>query len=295
MTRILVIGETGQLARALAEAPPVPGRELAFLGRGALDLADIEAIGPAVSAVRPDAVINAAAYTAVDRAEEETALAERINGAAVGRLAEVCAAAGAPLVHVSTDYVFDGSLDRPWREDDPVAPVNAYGASKLAGERAALAAGARVAVLRTAWVYAPWGANFLATMLRLAERERLTVVDDQHGCPTSALDLAAACLAAAAALLAEDDATAAGIWHYSGAGETSWAGFAEAIFAGALARGMIGRAPEVVRIPTADYPTPARRPANSRLDCSRFAARFGLAPRPWQEALAEVLDRRARA
>lgn len=301
--RVLVIGQSGQVARALAELGA--GREMLCLGRDALDLADLEAIGPAVSsalagadgaaggAAGGAAVINAAAYTAVDQAEAEPELAERINGAAVGRIAAAAAAAGAPLVHLSTDYVFDGTGSRAYGHSDPVSPSNAYGASKLAGEAAALAAQPETAVIRTSWVYAPWGKNFVATMLRLAGRDRLTVVDDQIGAPSSALEIAAACLTVADGMQSAPGPERRGVFHFTGAGEASWADFAEAVFAGALARGMIDRAPEILRIPTSDYPTPARRPANSRLDCSRIAESFGIRTRPWQESLDAVLDRLA--
>ncbi len=290
MTRILVIGESGQVARALAERRS--GRAMTLLGRGALDLADLEAIGPAVAAAAPDVVVNAAAYTAVDRAEEETALAERVNGHAVGRLAEAAAAAGAALVHLSTDYVYPGTGTEPHREDAPTAPVNAYGASKLLGEALARAANPRTVILRTSWVYAPWGKNFVTTMLRLADRAELRIVDDQVGHPTSAEDIAEACLAVADRMGMAGPGPA-GVYHYAGRGETSWAGFARAIFGEARARGLIASAPEVVPIPTAEYPTPATRPLNSRLDCARFEATFGLAPVPWRAALGRTLARMA--
>ena len=286
MSRILVIGRTGQVARALAEV--VPGAT--FLGREALDLAEPGAAGPAIAATAPEVVINAAAYTAVDRAEGEPDLARRVNAEAVGEIAEASARAGARLIHISTDYVYPGSGTRAHVESDPTEPVNTYGATKLAGEAAAREANPRTVILRTSWVYAPWGHNFVRTMLRLAERERLTIVADQFGQPTSALHIARACAA-----VAGNAGAPAGVYHVAGAGVTSWAGFAREIFRGALARGLISTAPEIVDIPTADYPTPARRPLNSRLDCTRFAETFGLAPRPWTEALAKTLDRLAEA
>jgi len=290
VTRLLVIGRTGQVARALAEQAP----QATFLGRDALDLTDLSAIAPAIGAARPEVIVNAAAYTAVDKAEEEPALAHRINAEAVGEIARAAAAQGAALLHLSTDYVYPGTGTAPHRETDPTGPVNNYGASKLAGERAALAANPRTAILRTSWVYAPWGKNFVLTMLRLAERERLTVVSDQVGHPTSALDIAAACRALAPRLAAAGpEADFWGPTHFAGTGETSWAGFARAVFAGARARGLIDRTPEVADIPTADYPTPAPRPLNSRLDLGRAARLLGQAPAPWREALGRVLDRLA--
>lgn len=284
--KILVIGRSGQLARALAHLDP----SLTFWGRDALDLADPGPVGERIAAFAPDLVINAAAYTAVDQAESEREMAFAVNEAGVGAVAEAAAGAGAPLIHVSTDYVYPGAGDRPYRETDETAPVNVYGASKLAGEQAALAANPRTAILRTAWVYAPWGKNFVRTMLRLARnRDALRIVADQRGQPTSALDLARACLAIAprlAAAAADDP-----VWgptHFAGAGPTTWADFAAAIFAKAEGS-LIERAPRIERIGTADYPTPAARPANSTLDLARFEHLFGFAPRGWPEALEETL------
>jgi len=292
MTRIVVIGKTGQLARALGECE-VPGAEMVFLGRDRLDLTDASAIEPTILAAAPDLVINAAAYTAVDRAETEPELAHRVNGAAVGEIAAAAAAADAPLVHVSTDYVYDGSKMEPYTEEDPTAPINRYGATKLAGENTALAANPRTVILRTAWVYAPWGRNFLLTMLRLArERAEIRVVDDQRDSPTSALELANAIAAIAPRLIGEpDDGSIWGAYHYTGKGETSWAGFAHTIFAGAESRGLIETVPRIIPITSAEYPTPAARPANSVLDCTKFERSFAVKSRPWEEALARVLDR----
>lgn len=290
MSRVLVIGRTGQLARALAEAMP----QARFLGREAVDLEDIGAIGPAIAGARPDLVIDAAAYTAVDRAEAERERAFRVNAEAVGEIARASAGAGAALLHVSTDYVYAGGGTAPHREDDRPAPVNAYGASKLAGERAAFAANPRTAVLRTAWVFSPWGKNFVLTMLGLAARERLRVVEDQHGHPTSALEIARACRHVAPRLVAaEAEDPLWGVYNVAGGGETTWAGLARAVFEEARAAGLIERAPKVAGIPTEDWPTPARRPLNSRLDCSRFRSVFGCGMRPWREALAEVIHRLA--
>jgi len=286
--RLLVIGRNGQVARALAEAAP----GATFLDRAALDLADIGAIAPAIAAAAPDMVINAAAYTAVDRAEIERETAFAINAEAVGEIARATAAQGAGLIHLSTDYVYPGTRTGRHVETDPTDPINFYGVSKLAGERLALEANPRSLILRTAWVYSPWGRNFVTTMLALAGRDRLSVVEDQHGQPTSALDIAASCLVAADRTVSEDATSFLwGIYHFAGRGTTTWAGFARAIFAGAKARGMIAAAPEVVGIPTADYPTPARRPANSTLDCTKFEESFAHPTTPWETALDRVLDR----
>lgn len=285
---VLVFGRTGQLARALDGTPGWRS-----LGRDEADLAEPGAAGRAIAAAAPRFVVNAAAYTGVDKAESEPELAGRINADAVGEMATAAAEMGAGFLHVSTDYVFDGTKDGPWHEDDPTGPLGAYGRSKLAGERLALAANPRTLILRTAWVYAPWGHNFVRTMLRLAaERPQLRIVDDQRGNPTSALDLARVCRELVGQV---DEAPAGdrrwGVYHYAGAGVVSWAGFAREIFARAAGRGLIARAPAVEPIATADYPTPARRPANSTLDCAKIERAFGIAPRPWQAALDEVLDR----
>jgi dTDP-4-dehydrorhamnose reductase len=283
--RILVTGSEGQVARSLAEQ--ASGHELVFAARPDLDLAVPATIEATVARIHPDLIVSAAAYTAVDKAETETDLAMAINGEAPGILARAGARIGAPILHLSTDYVFDGSLDRPWREDDPVNPINAYGATKLAGEEAVRASGATHAILRLAWVYSPFGANFVRTMLRLAEtRDALNVVDDQRGCPSSALDIATAILKVADAWQA---GARSGVYHFAGSGETDWAGFARAIFAGSARRG--GPSAAVNGIPSSEYPTPARRPANSRLDCTRFEAEFGYRAPRWEDSLAVVVER----
>jgi dTDP-4-dehydrorhamnose reductase len=289
---VLVFGRTGQLGHALHQMlEGTPGWRL--VGRDDADLSVPGAAARAVAEARPEWVVNAAAYTAVDQAESEPGRAHRINAEATGEMAAAAAEAGAAFLHVSTDYVYDGGKQGPWREDDPTGPLGVYGRTKLEGERLALAANPRTVILRTAWVYAPWGRNFVRTMLRLAaERPRLHIVDDQTGNPTSALDLARACRHTVETL---GEAPAGdprwGLYHYAGGGTVTWAGFAHEIFRLAEARGLIRRAPEIEPITTADYPTPARRPANSALDCARFERAFGLAPRPWGEALAEVMTR----
>jgi dTDP-4-dehydrorhamnose reductase len=261
-------------------------------GGGASVLADFNApqsLPAVIDAVAPDVVVNAAAYTAVDRAEGDPAAAFRVNAEAPGEIAAACAARNAWLVHYSTDYVFDGSGTRPYREDDPVAPLGVYGASKLAGERAVQASGARHLIFRTAWVYAAHGHNFLRTMLRLAaERDELRVVDDQVGAPTTA-----GLIAEITARILARGPVHSGLWHLVAEGQASWRAFAEAIFAGAHERGLLQRIPGVVPIATSDYPTPARRPAYSVLDTSRLQQDFGIRPAAWQDGLGSVLDRMA--
>lgn len=287
--RILVTGREGQVARSLAERSD-GGHELIFVGRPDFDLADPESIERIVGAVRPELVFSVAAYTAVDKAESEPATAAAVNGAGPGVLARAAGRIGAPIVHLSTDYVFDGTADRPYREDDPVAPLGIYGASKLAGERAIAASGAPYAILRTAWVYSPFGHNFVKTMLRLAaERDELSVVEDQLGCPTSALDIADAMFRIADVWTAEPGRGANAVYHCAGRGETNWADFARTIFAYSAVRG--GPSATVKGIPTSAYPTPARRPANSRLDSSRFAATFDHPMPEWRASLETVVAR----
>lgn len=276
--RILVFGRDGQVARAIARAHP----DAICLGRPETDLAQSGAAEAAITRYNPQAVINAAAYTAVDRAEEEPELAHRVNGQATGEVAQACALRGIPLVHISTDYVFDGAGAHPFAPDHPTAPLGVYGQSKLAGEVATQAAGGVAVILRTSWVFSADGGNFLKTMLRLSgTHDHLRVVDDQIGGPTPAQDIAAACLHIAQRL--QTDPTSAGIYHFSGAPDVSWAGFAREIFAQA------GRDVTVEPIPTTDYPTPAARPLNSRLDCRALTARFGLERPDWRMALVPIL------
>lgn len=287
--RVAVTGFRGQVASSLIERA---GDDIAIvsLARPEVMLEDRAAVIDGVARARPDVVINAAAYTAVDKAESEEWLAGQVNGSGAGHVAEAAARIGAPLLHLSTDYVFDGSLDRPYREDDPTGPTGAYGRSKLEGERRVAELCPNSAILRTAWVYSPFGANFVRTMLRLNEtRDEVGVVADQHGNPTSALDIADACLAIARRIRADDSADLRGVFHMTGAGEATWADFAEAVFAEAHARGR--RPTRVKRIATADYPTPARRPANSRLDNAKLAHIYGLALPDWRASLAVTCAR----
>ncbi len=278
--KLLVFGRTGQVATELARRLS-KGTSATFLSRAEADLADPAACEAAVRAVRADAVINAAAWTAVDRAEAEEEAATVANGEAPAAIARACASRGVPLLHLSTDYVFDGSGEAPFRPDDPTAPLNAYGRSKLAGEVGVRAAGGRHLILRTSWVVSAHGANFVKTMLRLGrERESLRVVADQTGGPTPAAAIAEAVLAAAAAL---HEGASGGTHHFAGAPDTTWADLARAVMAGA------GLACRIEDIATEDYPTPARRPRNSRLDCESFTSAFGL-PRPdWRAGLAGIL------
>lgn len=279
--RVLVFGRTGQVATELARRAG-PGLDIVTLGRTETDLADPAACAAAIAATPCAAVINAAAYTAVDRAETEEALATTINAAAPGAMAGACADLGLPFLHVSTDYVFDGSGDAPWQPADAVAPLNAYGRSKLAGEQAVRAAGGAHLILRTSWVYSAHGQNFVKTMLRLgAERPALRVVDDQWGGPTPAAAIADALLGAARALA---DGATGGTYHFAGQPPTTWARFARETFR------LAHMSCAVEGIATADYPTPARRPLNSRLDCATLTADFGITPPDWQAGLAAVLQ-----
>lgn len=292
--RIAVTGRDGQVARSLAEIAAPRGVEIVRLGRPDLDLEQPETIAPALRAAQADVVINAGAYTAVDKAETERDLAFAINGAGAGAVAAAAEACGIPVLQVSTDYVFDGTKATPYREDDPTAPLGAYGASKLAGEQAVRAATPRHVILRTAWVYAPFGANFVRTMLRLAgTRSEVGVVADQRGCPTSALDIAATLIGVAEGLHgASASSERFGTFHMAAQGEATWADVAEAVFATSAALG--GPSAAVKRITTADYPTPAKRPANSRLDCTRLAEVYGLRLPPWRQSLDACVERLVR-
>lgn len=273
--RILLTGATGQVGWELRKTL-APLGELKSFDRFGLDLADVPPLVAAVRSLQPDVVVNAAAYTAVDKAESERDQAFAVNATAPRVLAEEARRIGAFLVHYSTDYVFDGEKAAPYVEDDLPHPINVYGESKLAGEQAILKSGCRHLILRTSWVYGPRGKNFYLTMLRLAkERPELEVVDDQVGAPTSSLEIARA----TAELLQKH---AQGLYHMSAAGETSWCGFARAILKGA------GSATPVAAIRTEDYPTPAARPRNSRLDCSKLRAEHGVSLAPWERGLAEV-------
>lgn len=291
---ILVFGGNGQLGQELLQTLVPEERVVATTRSGMLpdgtpceraDFEHPETLVAVLERLRPSWVLNAAAYTNVDRAEDEPDVARRINEIAPGVIARWCALADVPLVHYSTDYVFDGNACRPYREDDATAPLGVYGASKLAGEDAVRAAGGRHMIFRTAWVYAPHSRNFLQTMLRLGtDRDVLRVVADQFGTPTSA-----SLIADATSKVVRHPGSLSGLWHLTAQGQTSWHGFAQAIFAEAVERDILAKAPEVEAITTADYPTRARRPAYSGLDVSKFQSDFGITLPSWQECLAEVM------
>lgn len=288
MKRLLVTGGNGQLGTELKRQALPSGWEMIAIDVDELNLRNPQAITDFIAADDWHAVINGAAYTAVDKAERDGVRAWEVNALAPAAIADACAARDIPIVQISTDYVFSGDKDGPWAPGDPVAPVNVYGASKLGGELAVRTAARRHAIIRTAWVVSAHGSNFVKTMLRAgAERDSLRVVDDQHGSPTSAADLAGAALTIALRL-AEDDSAPSGTWHFSNAGATTWARFAEAIFAASALRG--GPSARVEPITTADYPTPARRPANSLLSHDAIGTSFGIVPRRWTAALDDILD-----
>lgn len=285
--KILQYGTTGQVGREILRQAPAHAVALTTLSRAEADLADPEAAARHVRDLQPDLVILAAAYTAVDQAESEPGLAHEINGEAPAAIAAACAAAGAALVHFSTDYVFDGRKPAPYVEDDATNPLNVYGASKLSGERMALTASPRTTVLRTSWVVSAHGKNFVKTMLRLGrEGQPLRVVDDQFGRPTSAADLAGFVLAQAPRLAAAKAGDPAfGLFHFANAGETTWRGFAQ----GALELALGAAAPAVEPIATADRPSPAERPLRGTLDTGKLERTFGHAPRPWRDAVGEIV------
>jgi dTDP-4-dehydrorhamnose reductase len=293
--RILLFGRNGQvgweLQRSLA-----PLGELVALGSAGDhglcgDFSDVQGLARTVAEVKPDVIVNAAAYTAVDKAESEADLARQVNATAPGALAEAVRAAGAALVHFSTDYVFDGSGVQPWKEQDACNPLSVYGSTKLEGERRIAQAEVPHLILRTSWVYGARGGNFAKTMLRLArERERLTVIDDQFGAPTGADLLADVTAHALRAMLA--DPGKAGIYHVAAGGTATWHEYARFVLAQAESAGVAlkARADQVVPVPTSAFPTPARRPHNSRLDTSRFRTVFGLSLPPWERGVARMLE-----
>ena len=288
--RIVVTGQSGQVVTSLIERGGAVGHEVIAIGRPQLDLADPASVIRALEASAPEAIVSAAAYTAVDKAETESDLAHAVNGAGAGAVAQAAKALGIPLVHVSTDYVFDGTLDRAYLESDPTGPTGVYGASKLAGEQAVLSTHANSAIVRVAWVYSPFGSNFVKTMLRVgADRDELSVVADQVGNPTSALDIADGVLLVASNLVSDSSPDLRGIFHMTAQGEASWADFAEAIFAASAAHG--GPCASVRRIGTQDYPTPATRPANSRLHCGLIARVHGVTLPDWRGSLDTVVAR----
>lgn len=288
--RIAVTGKQGQLAQCLLERGRSAGVEIVAVGRPDLDLMRPDSVRLALAAAKPDVIVSAAAYTAVDRAESEPKAAFAINATGAAAVAAAAAALDVPVIQLSTDYVFDGLKPTPYVETDPTGPLSVYGASKLMGEQLVAEATANHVILRTAWVYSAHGGNFLKTMLRLgAERDTVAVVADQHGCPTAADDIALAVLTVARRLTADSDSALRGIFHLTGAGEATWADFAEAIFAALAAR--TGRRVAVRRITTADYPTPARRPAHSLLSGARLQSAFGITLPDWRQSSAAVVAR----
>jgi dTDP-4-dehydrorhamnose reductase len=289
--RIVVTGREGQVVRSLVEHSAFADLEVVPIGRPELDLAGPgDQIVAALAGARPDVIISAAAYTQVDKAEREREIVFAINERGPRALAKAARELGVPLIHLSTDYVFDGSKAEPYTEDDQTHPTGVYGASKLAGEQAVISEHRDSAILRTAWVYSPFGSNFVKTMLRLAgDRDEVSVVADQLGNPTSALDIADGVIGVAANLRAKSDANLRGVFHMTGAGDANWANFAEAIFAASADVG--GPWAAVRHIKTADYPTAARRPANSRLDARKLAAAHGVALPAWRSSLKEVVER----
>lgn len=289
--RIAVTGRFGQVARSLVERGPNANMEVLTLARPEIDLTRPHDLTDALAALRPQAVVSAAAYTAVDLAESEPQLAYQVNAGGAGALARATALLRIPIVHLSTDYVFDGTLDRPYCEDDPTNPINVYGLSKLRGEQLVAAANPNHVILRTAWVYSPFGKNFARTMLSLAgTRNEISVVSDQRGTPTNALDIADGVFNVLRNLITRpDDAAIRGIFHMTSGGETNWAEFAMAIFAASATRN--GPFSQVRSIAGSAYPTAARRPANSRLDNSRLARSHGERLPLWRDSVPETIAR----
>ncbi len=289
--RLLVTGREGQVVRSLLERATLhPDIEVLALGRPDFDLSTPGTLSAVIKEIRPDVVISAAAYTAVDQAETEEELARVINAHAAGVIAETAQVLRIPIIHLSTDYVFDGNKLSAYVETDPVGPVSAYGRTKLAGEEAVSCATDNHVILRTAWVHSPFGKNFIKTMLRLAEsRDVVNVVADQYGTPTSALDIADAVIAVACNLTANRDSALRGVFHLTNLGRASWADFAEEIFKVSASLG--GPFATVERIPANDYPTPARRPANSQLDCTKLAVIHGVRLPDWAQSTKTVVGR----
>lgn len=288
--RLLVTGVEGQVARSLLERGPALGVDVIAVGRPQLDLARTETIARALAPHRADVIVNAAAYTAVDRAEGEVEAAFAVNADGAGAVASACSTIGVPLIHLSTDYVFDGFAIAPYQESNAVAPATAYGRSKAAGEQAVLTECDDSVILRLAWIYSPFGTNFARTMLRLAkDRDVVRVVADQYGAPTSALDIADAIIAVARRLGADRDSHLRGVFHMTSQGAATWAQFAAAVFEESERLG--GPSARVEPIATSDYPTPAIRPTNSRLDCSKLQAAYGVSLPDWCASVGEVVAR----
>ena len=288
LPRILITGGSGQVGHCL-KAQLEGCAELSVPDSSALNITDRRSVRQAVETFRPDYIINAAAYTAVDKAESDAERAFAVNRDGARHLAEAAEAAGAAMLHISTDYVFDGAGGAPYDEAAPTVPQNIYGASKLVGEQAVLAACRRAVVMRTSWVFGAHGQNFVKTMLRLGrERDSLGIVANQYGAPTAAADIAAVLITIVRRHTPEQLAERAGIYHYCGSPYASWFEFAETIFAEAAAQGVLAKIPAVKPIATADYPTPAKRPADSRLDCGKIRTVFGIGPCDWHSALSDL-------
>lgn len=288
LPRILITGGSGQVGHCL-KAQLEGCAELSAPDSAVLDISNRDSVWRAVEAFRPEYIINAAAYTAVDKAEGDAGRVFAVNRDGARHLAEAAEAAGAAMLHISTDYVFDGAGGAPYDEAAPTAPQNIYGASKLAGEQAVLAACRRAVVMRTSWVFGAHRQNFVKTMLRLGrERDSLGIVADQYGAPTAAADIAAALITIVRRHTPGQLAERAGIYHYCGSPYASWFEFAETIFAEAAAQGVLAKIPAVKPIATADYPTPAKRPADSRLDCGKIRTVFGIGPCDWHSALSDL-------
>ena len=285
--RVLVTGGSGQVGTALRESAP-PGLEVLAPSSEEMDIRQSEGVGSVVRAVQPDLVVNAAAYTRVERAEDEPQLAMAVNGAGAGNVAAACAETGCPLIHLSTDYVFDGRQPRPYRESDATAPLNEYGRSKLEGERAVRASLDRHLILRVSWVFSATGANFVRTMLGLSHLEEVRVVNDQHGTPCAAGSIAAAVWPIARKLR---EAEKFGTYHFASAPPTTWHEFAETVFAYRREADPAGPTPDVVAISTGERPTRAERPLNSVLDGSRLADDYGITAPDWRDDLRSVVFR----
>jgi dTDP-4-dehydrorhamnose reductase len=290
--KVVVLGRKGQLARGLSEASVGTGLEVVTIGRPEIDLVDPKSIAVAFARERPEVVINAAAYTGVDKAESEPAIALAINALGPEYAAQWCAAHSIPIIHISTDYVFDGTKDSAYVEADSTGPINVYGLTKLDGEQRVGKTCEQHLILRTAWVYSPWGTNFVKTMLRLAStRSNINVVEDQLGSPTYAPDLAKLILAIATRVASNQDARHWGTYHAAGHGEISWFGFAQEVFRHAAQNGLPFA--NAAAIPASAYPTPARRPSNSRLDCNKLRQVFGLQLADWRLGVQDCVARLA--
>ena len=287
--KILVLGSKGQLGQCLNDQLAITEHDVVYTSRGKIDIAEFEVTKTQILKISPDIVINATAYTAVDKAEEEHQVADRINHLAVANIASICKQLDCWLIHVSTDYVFDGNSEVPYKEDNPTNPRSVYGDSKLKGEAAIEASGCKYLIIRTAWVYSEYGNTFLKTMLRLgADRDELSIVGDQIGCPTYAQDIAKSIVSILSCLDLKDSSS--GIYHYCGDEPCSWYEFARAIFLEAEVQGL--KTPSYVKsITTADYPTPAIRPAYSVLDCSKIESSFEVTRSNWRDGIKVVIDR----